>query len=163
MFYLTFVMKRGSWHKTFQGGIPIDLICVELSVSFAHWILSTLYFSLEQNHLHDSPVAVYEDGTCSYMTPVEAVTYCNYDMTWYPFDRQVCEMKYGSWTYDSRGVRFVILEINRSRRCGLGSREADPGHKCWQCLALLGCDDVSRSCLQLRLHFVVTIFPLVVC
>jgi len=26
------------------------------------------------------------------------------DITWFPFDNQLCPLKFGSWTYDSSGI-----------------------------------------------------------
>ena len=33
---------------------------------------------------------------------------CQIDITYFPFDDQVCEMKLGSWAYDGLQVRFSI-------------------------------------------------------
>jgi len=33
---------------------------------------------------------------------------CKIDITWFPFDDQLCEMKFGSWTYDSRGIDLQL-------------------------------------------------------
>ena len=33
---------------------------------------------------------------------------CPIDITWFPFDDQNCEMKFGSWTYNGFNVRFFI-------------------------------------------------------
>jgi len=29
---------------------------------------------------------------------------CRIDITWFPFDEQKCNMKFGSWTYDITGI-----------------------------------------------------------
>lgn len=33
---------------------------------------------------------------------------CKIDITWFPFDDQRCEMKFGSWTYDGFQVRNIL-------------------------------------------------------
>ena len=61
-------------------------------------------------------VVVTSDGTCTYIPPGDTDTdiqlaksvslagifmsSCPMDITWFPFDDQDCEMKFGSWTYN---------------------------------------------------------------
>ncbi|XP_058801634.1 acetylcholine receptor subunit alpha-type acr-16-like isoform X2 [Phymastichus coffea] len=45
-------------------------------------------------------VVVKENGTCLYVPPGIFKSTCKIDITWFPFDDQRCEMKFGSWTYD---------------------------------------------------------------
>ncbi|KAM0726312.1 Neuronal acetylcholine receptor subunit alpha-7 [Formica fusca] len=45
-------------------------------------------------------VVVKNNGTCSYIPPGIFKSTCKIDITWFPFDDQRCEMKFGSWTYD---------------------------------------------------------------
>ena len=33
---------------------------------------------------------------------------CRIDITWFPFDEQKCDMKFGSWTYDSSGIDLQL-------------------------------------------------------
>ena len=33
------------------------------------------------------------------------------DITWFPFDDQNCEMKFGSWTYNGFNVRLPVILI----------------------------------------------------
>ena len=33
---------------------------------------------------------------------------CKVNVEYFPFDVQVCEMKWASWTYDADGVRFKV-------------------------------------------------------
>ncbi|CAD6201497.1 GSCOCG00000297001-RA-CDS [Cotesia congregata] len=45
-------------------------------------------------------VVVKDNGTCLYVPPGIFKSTCKIDITWFPFDDQRCEMKFGSWTYD---------------------------------------------------------------
>jgi len=33
---------------------------------------------------------------------------CKIDITWFPFDEQRCDMKFGSWTYDYSGIDLQL-------------------------------------------------------
>lgn len=43
-------------------------------------------------------VVVKSNGSCNYLPPGIFKSTCNIDTTWFPFDDQKCEMKFGSWT-----------------------------------------------------------------
>nr|QFS21895.1 nicotinic acetylcholine receptor alpha 7 subunit [Periplaneta americana] len=45
-------------------------------------------------------VVVRDSGSCLYVPPGIFKSTCKIDITWFPFDDQRCEMKFGSWTYD---------------------------------------------------------------
>ncbi|XP_034241391.1 neuronal acetylcholine receptor subunit alpha-7-like isoform X3 [Thrips palmi] len=45
-------------------------------------------------------VVVRNNGSCLYVPPGIFKSTCKIDITWFPFDDQKCEMKFGSWTYD---------------------------------------------------------------
>ncbi|XP_023339135.1 neuronal acetylcholine receptor subunit alpha-7 isoform X2 [Eurytemora carolleeae] len=45
-------------------------------------------------------VVVTSNGGCSYIPPGIFKSTCKIDITWFPFDDQNCDMKFGSWTYN---------------------------------------------------------------
>ncbi|KYB29617.1 nicotinic acetylcholine receptor subunit alpha6 [Tribolium castaneum] len=45
-------------------------------------------------------VVVKHNGSCLYVPPGIFKSTCKIDITWFPFDDQHCDMKFGSWTYD---------------------------------------------------------------
>ena len=45
-------------------------------------------------------VVVTDGGSCTYIPPGIFKSTCQIDITWFPFDDQNCDMKFGSWTYD---------------------------------------------------------------
>lgn len=54
-------------------------------------------------------VVVRNNGSCLYVPPGIFKSTCKIDITWFPFDDQRCEMKFGSWTYDGFQVSFVWI------------------------------------------------------
>ena len=50
-------------------------------------------------------VVVTSEGLCTYIPPGMFKSSCPIDITWFPFDDQSCEMKFGSWTYNGFKVR----------------------------------------------------------
>ena len=52
-------------------------------------------------------VVVTSEGTCTYIPPGIFMSSCPIDITWFPFDDQNCDMKFGSWTYNGfKVVKF---------------------------------------------------------
>lgn len=49
---------------------------------------------------YQTNVVVRNNGSCLYVPPGIFKSTCKIDITWFPFDDQKCEMKFGSWTYD---------------------------------------------------------------
>ena len=45
-------------------------------------------------------VLVSSDGTCFWSPPGLFQSSCSMDILWFPFDDQICRMKFGSWTYN---------------------------------------------------------------
>lgn len=54
-------------------------------------------------------VVVRNNGSCLYVPPGIFKSTCKIDITWFPFDDQRCEMKFGSWTYDGFQVRIDFV------------------------------------------------------
>jgi hypothetical protein len=57
-------------------------------------------------------VVVRNNGSCLYVPPGIFKSTCKIDITWFPFDDQRCEMKFGSWTYDGFQVSRVFRILN---------------------------------------------------
>lgn len=43
---------------------------------------------------------VFYNGTVLWMPPALYMTSCRIDVEFFPYDEQVCSMRFGSWTYD---------------------------------------------------------------
>ncbi|KAJ8411007.1 hypothetical protein AAFF_G00180420 [Aldrovandia affinis] len=50
------------------------------------------------------------NGTITWTPPASYKSACTMDVTFFPFDRQNCSMKFGSWTYDGHMVDLVLLD-----------------------------------------------------
>ncbi|XP_031623467.1 neuronal acetylcholine receptor subunit alpha-7 [Contarinia nasturtii] len=53
-------------------------------------------------------IVVKSNGSCLYVPPGIFKSTCKIDITWFPFDDQHCEMKFGSWTYDGNMLDLVL-------------------------------------------------------
>ncbi|XP_031776471.1 neuronal acetylcholine receptor subunit alpha-7 isoform X4 [Apis florea] len=57
---------------------------------------------------YQTNVVVAHNGSCLYVPPGIFKSTCKIDITWFPFDDQHCDMKFGSWTYDGNQVDLVL-------------------------------------------------------
>ncbi len=73
------------------------------------FIFIFLSFSISADEAFDGSyptnVVLTSEGGCTYIPPGIFKSTCKIDITWFPFDDQDCEMKFGSWTYDGGKVR----------------------------------------------------------
>ena len=60
-------------------------------------------------------VVVTDTGSCTYIPPGIFKSTCQIDITWFPFDDQNCDMKFGSWTYDGFKVNFNVTSLKTHR------------------------------------------------
>ncbi|XP_026872465.2 neuronal acetylcholine receptor subunit beta-3b isoform X2 [Electrophorus electricus] len=56
------------------------------------------------------------NGAVAWTPPASYKSACTMDVTFFPFDRQNCSMKFGSWTYDGTMVDLVLInpDVDRS-------------------------------------------------
>ncbi|KAF7706980.1 hypothetical protein HF521_018198 [Silurus meridionalis] len=56
------------------------------------------------------------NGAVTWTPPASYKSACTMDVTFFPFDRQNCTMKFGSWTYDGDMVELVLVnhQVDRS-------------------------------------------------
>lgn len=55
-------------------------------------------------------VVVSSNGDCLWVPPGIFFSTCKINIKWFPFDDQTCEMKFGSWTYDSSGIDLRLVK-----------------------------------------------------
>ena len=60
---------------------------------------------------YQTNVVVTSSGTCTYIPPGIFKSSCQIDITWFPFDDQDCDLKFGSWTYNG----FNVSRIHKQR------------------------------------------------
>ncbi|XP_069482522.1 neuronal acetylcholine receptor subunit beta-3 isoform X2 [Ambystoma mexicanum] len=56
------------------------------------------------------------NGTVIWTPPASYKSSCTMDVTFFPFDRQNCSMKFGSWTYDGSMVDLILIDQNVDRK-----------------------------------------------
>ncbi|XP_018593789.1 neuronal acetylcholine receptor subunit beta-3a isoform X2 [Scleropages formosus] len=56
------------------------------------------------------------NGTITWTPPASYKSSCTMDVTFFPFDRQNCSMKFGSWTYDGNMVDLVLVDDHVDRK-----------------------------------------------
>ncbi|XP_062380462.1 neuronal acetylcholine receptor subunit non-alpha-2-like isoform X1 [Sardina pilchardus] len=56
------------------------------------------------------------NGTITWTPPASYKSACTMDVTFFPFDRQNCTMKFGSWTYDGSMVDLVLTDEQVDRK-----------------------------------------------
>ncbi|KOB78670.1 Nicotinic acetylcholine receptor subunit alpha 6 isoform 4 [Operophtera brumata] len=61
---------------------------------------------------YQTNVVVRNNGSCQYVPPGIFKSTCKIDITWFPFDDQHCDMKFGSWTYDGNQLDLVLKDEN---------------------------------------------------
>lgn len=78
----------------------LNLICVHFNAYSADEKFDGTY---------QTNVVVRHNGTCLYIPPGIFKSTCKIDITWFPFDDQNCDMKFGSWTYNGFQVNIFIF------------------------------------------------------
>jgi len=59
---------------------------------------------------YQNKVKVHSDGTCIWYDEYRlSVSHCEIDITWFPFDSQVCDLVYESRNYDSSELNVTIM------------------------------------------------------
>ena len=53
-------------------------------------------------------------GVNKWMSPATFKSSCDMVVTFYPFDKQRCEMTFGSWTFDSRLLKMISKSNKRT-------------------------------------------------
>jgi len=61
---------------------------------------------------------VHSNGHVFWPPIVKLRSTCNIDITYFPFDDQICELKLGSWAYDGFQVEmrkyFILLDLSQT-------------------------------------------------
>jgi len=86
-----------NWNSTQYGGV--DSIRIHPKLLWTPDLL--MYNSADEKFdgTYQTNVVVSNDGSCLYVPPGIFKSTCKIDITWFPFDDQLCDLKFGSWTY----------------------------------------------------------------
>ena len=71
----------------------------------------TFFFSADERFdgTFQTNIVANADGSMLYVPPGIFKSTCKIDITWFPFDDQHCELKFGSWTYNGFKVSCKIM------------------------------------------------------
>ncbi|CAI9558963.1 unnamed protein product [Staurois parvus] len=108
------------------------------------------------------------DGTVIWTPPASYKSSCTMDVTFFfPFDRQNCSMKFGSWTYDGNMVDLILLDANVDRKDFFDNGEWDilnaTGLKGMRKDGLYSYPFITYSFVLRRLPLFYTLFLIVPC
>ncbi|XP_016407992.1 neuronal acetylcholine receptor subunit beta-3b isoform X1 [Sinocyclocheilus rhinocerous] len=107
------------------------------------------------------------NGMITWTPPASYKSACNMDVTFFPFDRQNCSMKFGSWTYDGNMVKLVLInqQVDRSDFFDNGEWEilSATGVKGSRRDGLLSYPYITYSFILKRLPLFYTLFLIIPC
>ncbi|CAD6194787.1 unnamed protein product [Caenorhabditis auriculariae] len=63
---------------------------------------------------YKSNLVAYNTGNVVWIPPGVLKFVCQLDVTWFPFDDQICEMKFGSWTFHGYAIDLQIDDAENS-------------------------------------------------
>lgn len=83
-------------------------------------VLTKIHFSAAEDFdsTFKSNLVVYNTGDVTWIPPGVLKFVCQLDVTWFPFDDQMCELKFGSWTFHGNAIDLQIdeKETNASQK-----------------------------------------------
>ncbi|KAL5281536.1 CHRNA7.2 family protein [Megaselia abdita] len=94
------------WNETEYGGVK-DLRITPNKL----WKPDVLMYNSADEGFdgtYHTNIVVKHNGSCLYVPPGIFKSTCKIDITWFPFDDQHCDMKFGSWTYDGNQLDLVL-------------------------------------------------------
>ncbi|XP_070570316.1 neuronal acetylcholine receptor subunit alpha-10-like isoform X2 [Ptychodera flava] len=59
-----------------------------------------------ESFVNDRIIVIYSNGEMMWASPVIFISNCQVDATYFPFDSQECEMKFGPWQYDGTEIKM---------------------------------------------------------
>ncbi|XP_013388502.1 neuronal acetylcholine receptor subunit alpha-10 [Lingula anatina] len=91
----------------------------------------TLYNDVgeDEKSLDKYPVKVHSDGSVLWLAPVLYKSYCRLDVRYFPYDQQVCPLRFGSWSF--HGDHLLLTNMSES---GDTSEFVDNGE--WELVAM---------------------------
>jgi len=102
----TWMDYKLKWNESEYGGVP--------SVRFPPALIWTPDHIRMNNSVSEdfdskfsADIVVYSHGLCSWVPGGPLTSSCSIDIRWFPFDDQVCAMKFNSWSYDGTKINLT--------------------------------------------------------
>jgi nicotinic acetylcholine receptor len=108
------------WNETEYGGVKS--IRLPSKMIWTPDIL--MYNSADEDidSMYPTNIVVYSDGSLSWVPLGLYISSCSINIKWFPFDDQICQMKFGSWTYDGSKInltaRLDTIDISNYQASG---------------------------------------------
>ncbi|KAH3862594.1 hypothetical protein DPMN_025563 [Dreissena polymorpha] len=113
----TNVWASYAWHDRYLSWDPelfgnISKVRVPAS---AVWIPDIKLYNYADERLEerrDASVVLQHDGGVQWLPQAIYKSSCSVNIQYFPFDMQVCKMKFGSWTYDGSKINLSLLHAD---------------------------------------------------
>ncbi|XP_038660160.1 neuronal acetylcholine receptor subunit beta-3-like isoform X2 [Scyliorhinus canicula] len=103
-----------SWNPDDYGGITTIRVPSE-----SIWLPDIVLYENADGRFEVSLMTkaiVKHNGTVRWTPPASYKSSCTIDVTFFPFDKQNCSMKFGSWTYDGNLVDLILVDEDVDRK-----------------------------------------------
>ena len=113
--------EKQLWLRVHQRNEQLSsYICVELANFVLNFSSFSKHFSADERFdgTFQTNIVASSDGSMLYVPPGIFKSTCKIDITWFPFDDQSCDLKFGSWTYNGFKVDktlALIVQLEESR------------------------------------------------
>ncbi|CAI9719259.1 neuronal acetylcholine receptor subunit beta-4-like [Octopus vulgaris] len=97
--------ERISWNQSDFGDMSIVRIPARLL-----WLPDIVLYNNADDYttgFMNVNAMVHDNGNVFWSPPVRLRSSCKVDITYFPFDTQICKLKFGSWTYDKAQVDLL--------------------------------------------------------
>uniref|UniRef100_A0AC34F1T0 Nicotinic acetylcholine receptor alpha subunit n=1 Tax=Panagrolaimus sp. ES5 TaxID=591445 RepID=A0AC34F1T0_9BILA len=96
-----------AWNPKNYGGVSVLYVPYEMIwASF----LKALICDSNYNITISTKATLHYSGQVTWEPPAIFKSLCQIDVQWFPFDEQICTLKYGSWTYSEDLINLELLD-----------------------------------------------------
>merc|ERR1712142_1258547 len=88
----------GEWDEVFENVDEIRLSTKDI------WLPDIELYNM------DEMVVVTNKGKVTWVSPYKITSSCKIDTTWFPFDEQICTLKFGSWVYNGLLLNLAVID-----------------------------------------------------
>ncbi len=82
--------------------------------------------------MYPTNIVVYSSGDLNWVPLGLYISSCSINIKWFPFDDQLCTMKFGSWTYDGSKInltaRIATIDVSNYQPSGEWDLIGKSGH-----------------------------------